>query len=91
MSVESMYSANEAAILSRLIDPEMPSLAPEAARAMLKLDFALRDRERMVVLEAKSSDGLLSPQERAEMESYNHVGHILALLQSKARLSLKKA
>ena len=86
-----MHSATEAAILSRVIDPATPSLVPEAARSILKLDFQAKDQERMQFLADKAAEGTLTPEERAEMESYNHVGHILALLQSKARLSLKKA
>ncbi len=33
--------------------------------------------------------GTLSEKEDAELESYRHVGHLLALMQSKARISLK--
>lgn len=91
MSVDSPHTATEAAILGRLIDPETPSLAPEAARSILALDFQLTDQKRMELLAAKSADGTLTADERDEIESYNHVGHLLALLQSKARLSLKKA
>lgn len=91
MSIESMHSAVEAAILGRVIDPETPSLVPDAARSILALDFQPEDQDRMRFLAAKASEGNLTPGEREEMESYNYVGHFLALLQSKARLSLKKA
>ena len=91
MSLSSAYSTTEAAILSRVIDAETPSLAPDAARSILALDFQAADRERMEFLSAKAAEGTLTSAEREEIESYNHVGHLLALLQSKARLSLKKA
>ena len=91
MSLEATHSATEAEILGRVIDPATPSLAPEAARSILALDFQPKDHERMQVLADKAGQGILTTEELAELESYNHVGHILALLQSKARVSLKRA
>jgi uncharacterized protein YnzC (UPF0291/DUF896 family) len=47
------------------------------------------DIDRMNVLAQKASEGNLTESEDAELESYRHVGHLLALIQSKARGSLK--
>ena len=91
MTTDASQSATEAAIFNRVIAPERASLEPEAARAFLGLDFQPEDQERMRLLAAKAADGKLTPDEEVEIESYNRVGHILALLQSKARLSLKNA
>ena len=91
MSVDATYSSSAAAILSRVIAPETPSLSPEAARSILQLDFQVTDQQRMRALAEKASAGTLTSDERDEAEGYNHVGHLLALLQSKARLSLKNA
>ena len=44
----------------------------------------------MTVLANKSSEGTLTPDERQEFEAYVRVGDVLALLKSKARLSLQK-
>ncbi|MBV8076429.1 MAG: hypothetical protein JO284_08530 [Planctomycetaceae bacterium] len=45
----------------------------------------------MKVPSAKAQEGTLTKAERAELEEYLRVSDLLALLQSKARLSLKKA
>jgi hypothetical protein len=85
-----MANVTEADILSRLIDPSNPSLTPDAARALLQLQYADSDHARMEELATKSNQGVLSPEERRELESYVFVGDVLALLKSKARLSLRK-
>jgi hypothetical protein len=43
----------------------------------------------MCQLSAKAREGILSPAEEAEMNNYERVGHLLNILQSKARRSLK--
>lgn len=88
MSIDASYS--EVAILSRVIHSAGP-LTPQAARALMELDFPPEDQERMRELSARMAEGKLSPQERAEMQSYNRVTQILALLQAKARQALNKA
>lgn len=79
----------ETAILKRLIEPEEADLVPEAARYILALDFNQADVDRMNELAAKAREGSLSSEERLEVENYEHVGHLLAFLQAKARISLK--
>ena len=84
-------SANtETAILSRLIDPERSGLAPEAAHYILTLEFKDSDKKRMNELAEKAREGALSSVEEQEVENYRHVGHLLALLRSKARISLSQ-
>jgi hypothetical protein len=80
---------SEAAILDRLIFPERGELPAEAAWYLLALDFDQADRERMHALAAMAREGVLSPDEASETDSYRHVGHLVALLQSKARRSLQ--
>jgi hypothetical protein len=82
---------SDAAILSRLIEPEIENLPPEVARYLLSLDFCRSDRNRMNKLAAKARQGTLTPAERHEAESYERIGHLVALWRSKARKSLKTA
>ena len=84
-----MLAEAETAILTRVIGPERGGLSRELADMLLALDFPEADHARMAELSAKASDGTLAPAEREELEGYVSVGHFLALLQSKARLSLK--
>jgi hypothetical protein len=81
---------SEAAILNRVLEPEIDDLSPETAQYILRLDFRKQDLERMDVLAAKARAGTLKEEERAETENYEHVGHMLALMQSKARRSLNR-
>lgn len=81
----------EADILSRVIAPDDPSLSMEAARSILTLRFAREDLKRMDDLAEKAREGTLTPAEKRELEDYERVGCLLGILQSKARLSLKRA
>jgi hypothetical protein len=79
------------AILERLIMPDESSLSPEAARSLLRLNFPPADHERVQTLSVKAQQGKLTADERTELEEYIRVSDLLALLQSKARLSLRRA
>jgi hypothetical protein len=81
---------SEAAILMRLIEPDVDDLPEETARYFLGLDFKKADVKRMDELAAKARAGTLKKGEQAELENFEHVGHLLALMQSKARRSLSK-
>ena len=81
---------NEVALLNRLIKPGRNGWSAATARSILVIDFDLSDRDRMKVLSAKARAGTLSETEQAEIESYERVGHLLDLLHSKARRSLRR-
>lgn len=80
---------SEAAILDRIIQPGKPTFSPAAAGDILALDFDQADKERMRELLAKAQEGTLTPDEQAAMNNYELVGHLINILQSKARRSLK--
>ncbi len=82
-------NTSEAAILSRILEPDKPTLSAEAARAILALDFNAADKERLRQLSARARAGTLTPDEQVEIDNYERVGHRLNVLQSKARRSLK--
>jgi hypothetical protein len=90
-SVKSQKTNTAAKILGRLIMPEKSRLSPDAARSILELEFQAADQVRVDRLSAKAREGSLTPTERAELEEYIRVADLLAMLKSKARLSLKKA
>ena len=64
-------------------------LSPEAAEFLLAIDFGESDRQRMLQLADRSEAGTLTAEEQIEFDGYLHVGNLLAVLQSKARLALK--
>ena len=84
-------SPNDAALVGRLIKPDHGDFSPETAREILSLQFDSDDQERMQRLSLKVQAGALTPEERAEIESYRRVGYLLGVLWSRARLSLKRA
>jgi hypothetical protein len=75
-------------ILRRLFEPDKADLSPEVARYLLGVEFSTADRERMDALAEKSQAGELSDEERDELDDYVRIGHLLAIVQSKARKSL---
>ena len=85
-----MTANSSAAILSRLFEPDVDDLVPEAARFMLGLDFDDIDHQRMNDLASKAQAGTVTADEREEFQEYLRVADLLAVLQSKARRSLTR-
>ena len=81
----------ETEIWVRAIQPDKGDLSPEAAREWLRLRLSNADMERIRELSQKADDGVLTPDEERELDTYLTVGSVLELLQAKARLSLSKS
>jgi hypothetical protein len=81
--------ASEVSILARILRPDAPTFSPQGARDILALDFDQADKDRMRELSAKAHAGTLSADEAAEAGRYELLGHLLSILQSKARQSLR--
>ena len=75
-------------IFARLIKADDGDLSGELARYILTLGFGEDDQARMRDLAARNQEGGLSSEEQEELRNYVRGGHLLALLQSKARKSL---
>ncbi len=80
---------SEVAIFGRVLEPDRATLGAAAARAILGLDFKANDKDRMQQLLAKAKAGTLTAGETIEIDNYERVGHMLSLMKSKARRSLK--
>jgi hypothetical protein len=78
----------DADILVHVVAPAEPTLPEASARSLLELRFDEQAVARMNELAEKNRDGAMTPAERQELESFQRVGHLLNLLQAKARLSL---
>lgn len=89
MKLKTRLPVTEGAIWARIVGAGMGDLTHEAAQTFLQFDFGVADRKRMDDLAEKARTGILTPHERRDAENYNHVAHLLALLQSKARRSLR--
>jgi hypothetical protein len=82
---------SEIAVLNRVLQAERPAYSPELAKEILSLDFSSADKYRMNQLAALAREGGLSAAEQAELDGFERVGHIINVLQSRARRSLKLA
>jgi hypothetical protein len=85
----SLHSTTESAIFERAVLSSQPALSPDAARAILAIQFGPEDREQMQRLADRAKRGILAPDEEVQIENYERVGHYLAILQSAARMALK--
>ena len=85
----SQTDASEVSILNRILKPADPTFSPEGAQDILSLGFSASDKQRMRELSAKARAGALTAEEDAEAGRYELLGHLLGILQSKARRSLK--
>ncbi len=80
---------SEIAIFALLINAEYGDLARDLARYILTLGFNEEDQARMRELAERNQEGALASDEREELQNFVKAGHLLALLHSKARRSLK--
>ena len=82
---------SEIAIFARLIKADAGNLSRELARYILTLGFDEEDQARMNELAERNQEGALAAKEQVELQNFVKAGHLLALLHSKARRSLKPA
>src|SRR5438128_7182612 len=89
-AAKNQNGTSQAAIFLRLWETEDGKLPRSLARIILKLGFRKNDKARMHELAVKNQEGRIAPSELEELDNYIQAGDLLALLQSKARSSLKK-
>ena len=89
MNPQSAAQNTEAGILARLIRTRPDDLSRDAANYLLSLRFDASDVSRMNELSEMARLGALATADAAELDSYIHVSNLLAVMQSKARQSLR--
>lgn len=72
--MSAQLESSEAAILSRVIQPDSGDWSPAAAEATLRIGFNETDRERMTALLEKAKAGELTNEESEAREHYRHIG-----------------
>jgi hypothetical protein len=77
-------------VLDRLLEPISRSLNPASARALAEMEADPVAQTRVAELAEKCNQGVLSAVEQKEYETYVHAGNLIAVLQAKARLYLKR-
>jgi hypothetical protein len=63
-------------------------LSPEATEYLLSIQFARTTFAACGILAERSEAAELTDENRAEFDTYLHVGNLLAVIQSEARLAL---
>ena len=84
-------SVVEADVLAEVLSAGQSTMSTELAQWLLTLHFTEVQQHRVQILADKGNEGTLTEAERLEVEKYRRVGNILSLLQSKARLALKRS
>jgi hypothetical protein len=79
-----MVLTGEAA-LERLLDPLSRCLNPESASRVVALRADPALQARVDLLANKCNEGLLTPEEREEYETYIRASRFIAILQAKAK------
>jgi len=71
--------------LDRLLEPVTRCLPPDSLRQLIDLHADAELQERLDSLADKNTEGLLTPTEREEYETYVRSIHVIGILQAKAR------
>ena len=77
-------------ILERIIKPRSGSFSSEHARYILSLDFSPQQQARYEKLSKKAQSGSLTPKEQTMLDGFLEANTLLTILQSKARISLRR-
>jgi hypothetical protein len=85
----STKTVNEVEIWTEVINPDGHDMSVPEANAVLRWSFDDDAKLKMEALAARNNRGELSEAEREELAAYINVGQVIAILQAKARLSLK--
>jgi hypothetical protein len=83
--------ASEPRPLMGLLLPEPDHFTVESARFVLSLTFTQETQDLAHQLMDKNTEGEISPSEKAELERIVNANGYLAIVQSRARLFLKRA
>jgi hypothetical protein len=81
---------SNAGILQRMLTSVGDELSPDVARFFLGLSIAEPDIQRIEALSEKANEGELSASERDELSTYVFLNDFLGIMQSRARLAIKK-
>lgn len=80
----------EQALVDGVLGPLAELLGIETARKLASFEIPGSVQARVRTLGARSNEGTLTDEERAEYEGYVTVANVLALLKSRARLMLRQ-
>ena len=77
-------------ILDRIIDSVSECFTPDGARKLIELRADAATQQRVDELADKCTEGLLTPEEKEEYETYVRLSTFIGILQAKARARLAR-
>jgi hypothetical protein len=85
-----MTNGGPTAVLDEMLEPLTRAFSRDVAEALVGIKASQSTQERISELAEKCNEGLLTPTERAEYESYVSAVDLISVLQAKARLWLAR-
>jgi hypothetical protein len=83
-----MTKGGPIAVLDEILEPVTRAFSRDVAEALVGIRASQSAQERISELAEKCNEGLLTPTERAEYESYVSAVDLISVLQAKARVWL---
>ena len=77
-------------VLDDILEPVTNAFSRDVAQAIVNIRAGETAQARMAVLAEKCNEGLMTPAEQAEYESYVHAVDVVSVLQVKARVWLAR-
>src|SRR6266700_3556155 len=85
-----MPNGETTAVLEEMLEPVTRAFSREVAQALVNVRASQAAQALITELAEKCNEGLLTPEERAQYESYVHAVDLISLLQAKARAWLAR-
>jgi hypothetical protein len=85
-----MQNGGTVAVLEDILEPVMNAFSRDVAQALVNIRAGEAAQARMADLAEKCNEGILTPAEQAEYESYVHAVDMVSVLQAKARVWLAR-
>ena len=83
-----MPNGETSSVLDDILEPVTNAFSRDVAQALVNIRAGETAQARMADLAAKCNEGLLTPAEQVEYESYVHAVDMVSVLQAKARVWL---
>ena len=71
--------------------PLLDDLQPSVARKILRMKFKKNELSRMARLGELASEGMLTDEQRSELDGFLRMGSVLSIMHSKARIALQRS
>jgi hypothetical protein len=85
-----MQIGGTTAVLDEILEPVTNAFSHDVAQALVNIRAGEATQARMADLAEKCNEGLLTPTEQAEYETYVHAVDMVSVLQAKARVWLAR-